>query len=228
MAQARFERSLDCWRLLSDQIAIARCLHNLASVVKVRGDYALAIRALEEASDIFKSSEIAAVRRGRSINWVTWSAPPGEMTSARRCYERALTAFRNSQDPWGIARSLADLGYIELAEGRLNQARAAFRESLGTFGGLQHRRGVARVLEGYATLALAEGDPAGALKLAAAASRIRTQIDAPVPRDEQACLEETVKSAKALLKVSQSDEAWAEGMAMSLEKATEYVLSKAN
>ncbi len=226
MAQARFERSLDCWRLLSDQIAIARCLHNLASVVKVRGDYALAIRALEEASDIF---EKLGDRSGAawSINQLgDVECASGEMTSARRCYERALTAFRNAQDPWGIARSLADLGYIELAEGRLNQARAAFRESLGTFGGLQHRRGVARVLEGYATLALAEGDPAGALKLAAAASRIRTQIDAPVPRDEQACLEETVKSAKALLKVSQSDEAWAEGMAMSLEKATEYVLQQ--
>ena len=54
LAQARFERSLACWRLLSDHIAIARCLHNLATVVKVRGDYTRAIWALEEASEIFE------------------------------------------------------------------------------------------------------------------------------------------------------------------------------
>ena len=222
LAQARFERSLACWRLLSDQIAIARCLHNLASVVKVRGDYARAIWALKEASDIF---ERTGERSGAawSINQLgDVERASGEMAKARQCYERALAAFRNAHDPWGSARSLADLGYVELAEGRLNEARAAFRESLGIFGGLQYRRGVARVLEGYATLALAAGEAAGALRLAAAASRIRKQIDVLLPPDEQACLEETVKSAKAILRVNQSEEAWTEGTAMSLEEAIAY------
>ena len=39
-----------CWRVLSDQLATARCLHNLANVVKVRGDYARARWALDEAA----------------------------------------------------------------------------------------------------------------------------------------------------------------------------------
>lgn len=224
LAQARFERSLACWRLLSDQIAIARCLHNLASVVKIRGDYARAIWALEEASDIF---ERLGDRSGAawSINQQgDVESACGEIARARQCYERALAAFREAQDPWGSARSLADLGYIELEEGRLNEARIAFRESLGIFGGLRHRRGVARVLEGYATLALAGGEAAGALRLAAAAARIRKQIDVPLARDEQACLEETVTSAKALLPASQSEEAWNEGTAMSLEEAVAYAV----
>lgn len=222
VAQARFERSLACWRILSDQIAIARCLHNLASVVKVRGDHARAIWALEEATQIF---EKLGDRSGAawSINQLgDVERASGEMTRARQCYERALAAFRNAEDPWGSARSLADLGCIRLAEGRLNDSRAAFRESLGIFGELRHRRGVARVLEGYATLALAGGEATVALRLAAAASRIRKQIDAPLPRDEQACLEETVRTARALLPVSQSEEAWTEGAAMSLEEAIAY------
>jgi predicted ATPase/DNA-binding winged helix-turn-helix (wHTH) protein len=224
MAQKRFERSLACWRLLSDQLAVARCLHNLANVVKVRGDYARAIWALQEASDIFK-------RLGDRIG-AAWSInqqgdverASGEMTRARHCYERALAAFREAQDPWGSARSLADLGCIELAEGRLNEARVAFGESLGIFGELHHRRGIARVLEGYATLSLAGGEPLGALRLAAAASRIRKQIDAPLQRDERACLLETMKSAKALLHAGQSEEAWTEGTAMSLEEAIAYAV----
>ena len=224
LAQARFERSLACWRLLTDQIAIARCLHNLASVVKVRGDYARAIWALEEASDIF---ERMGERSGAawSINQMgDVKCASGEMAKARQCYERAQAAFRDAHDPWGSARSLADLGCIELAEGRLNEARAALRESLEIFEGLQHRRGVARVLAEYATLALAAGEAAAALRLAAAAARIRKQIDVLLPPDEQACLEKTVQSAKALLHVSQSEQAWTEGTAMSLEEAIMYAM----
>jgi len=226
LAQQRFERSLACWRLLSDQLAVARCLHNLASVVKVRGDYARATWALKEASDLF---EKLGDRSGAawSINQLgDVERACGERSRARQYYERALAAFREAQDPWGTARSLADLGYIELEEGRLDEARAAFRESLGTFGGLQHRRGIARVLEGYATLALAGGEPCGALRLAAAAARIRKQIDAPLQRDDQACVEQTVRQAKALLRVSQSEQAWTEGTAMSLEEAIAYAVGR--
>lgn len=226
MAEIRFERSLACWRLLSDQLAVARCLHNLASVVKVGGDYPRAILALQEASDIF---EKLGDRSGAawSINQLgDVECASGERTKARQCYEGALSAFRDAQDPWGSARSLADLGYIELAEGRINEARTAFGESLGIFGGLQHRRGIARVLEGYASLALAEGEAIRGLRLAAAASCIRKQIDAPLPRNEQVCLEGTVKSAKALLHKSQSEKAWIEGTAMSLDDAIAYAFGR--
>ncbi len=53
-AQSNFERSLACWRMLPDRLALARCLHNLANVVKVRGDYPRARWALREAADIFE------------------------------------------------------------------------------------------------------------------------------------------------------------------------------
>lgn len=224
VAQRRFERSLACWRLLPDQLAVARCLHNLASVVKVRGDYARATWALKEASDLF---EKVGDRSGAawSINQLgDVEHACGEMSRARQCYERALAAFREVHDPWGSARSLADLGYIELEEGHLDEARAAFRESLGTFGGLQHRRGIARVLEGNATLALARGEPYRALRLAAAAARIRKQIDAPLQRDDQAGVEQTVRQAKALLRVSESEQAWTEGTSMLLEEAIAYAV----
>jgi len=224
IAQTRFERSLACWRLLSDQIAVARCLHNLASVVKIRGDYARAIWALQEASEIFerlgdRSGAAWSMNQLGDVEYVS-----GALVKARQCYEQALIAFRGAQDPWGTGRSLTDLGYLQLEEGRLREARNAFRESLQIFGNLRHRRGVARVLEGYATLAFAEGDPVGTLRLAAAASCIRSQIDAPLSKSEHACLDETVKSAKGLLGASQSEQAWTEGIDMSLEEAIAYAV----
>jgi predicted ATPase/DNA-binding winged helix-turn-helix (wHTH) protein len=226
IAQERFERSLACWQLLSDQLAIARCLHNLANVVKVRGDYERAIWALQEASDIFDQ---LGDRSGAawSINQLgDVECASGNLSRARQCYERALAAFREAHDPWGAARSLTDFGYLNLDENRLQDARASFRESLNLFDGLQHRRGIARVLEGCATLAFAQGDPAAAVTLAAAASRIRKKIDTPLQRDEQASLEQMLTRAGSRLTSSEADQARAAGMAMSLREAIAYALQQ--
>jgi tetratricopeptide (TPR) repeat protein len=191
-------------------------------VVKVRGDYARAIWALREASDIFEKlgDRIGAAWSMNQLGDVVCAS--GELAKGRGCYERALAAFRDARDPWGTGRSLTDLGYIHLGEDRVGEAHDAFRESLEIFGHLQHRRGIARVLEGYAALALAGRNAAGALKLAAAATRIRRQIDAPLARNEQARVDKTIHSARALLIAAESDKAWTEGIAMSLDSAMDY------
>ena len=222
LAQARFERSLACWRTLSDQLALARCLHNLANVVKAMGDHARAIWALREASEIFDKlgDRSGAAWSMNQLGDVECAC--GNLARAQQCYERALVAFREAQDFWGAGRSLTDLGYIHLEEGRVDEARDAFRESLEIFGNLRHRRGIARVLDGYATLALAGGDAASALKLAAAASHIRHEIDALLPRNEQARVDKTLEPARALLKRNESNQAWNEGTAMSLDEAIAY------
>ena len=63
-AQSYFERSLACWRMLSDPSAIARCLHNLANVVRVQGDY-------DRARGRW------ARRQRYSSGWVTAAEQPG-------------------------------------------------------------------------------------------------------------------------------------------------------
>ena len=81
----------------------------------------------------------------------------GDMAAARELYQRALSAFREAGDPWGSARSLTDLAYIDCEQGDHSAAHAAYREALEIFAGLGHRRGIARALEGSACLALAQG-----------------------------------------------------------------------
>lgn len=226
LAQSRFERSLACWRMVADQFAVARCLHNLATVVKIRGDCARATSALREASEIFdklgdRSGAAWSMNQLGDVHCAS-----GDVAKGRECYEQALAAFREASDPWGAARSLTDMGYIDLENGCLEEAVAVFRESLQVFGNLRHRRGVARVLEGFATVAVTTGDAARALKLAAAASRIRRQIDAPLSRNEQSKVENTIRSASSLLETSEADGAWSEGAAMSLDDAIANALGQ--
>ena len=98
---------------LEDRLAIARCLHNLASVVKVRGDYSRARWALCEATDMFaelgdRSGAAWSINQQGDI-----AREQGDIASARELYQRALSAFREAGDPWGSARSLTDLAYID-------------------------------------------------------------------------------------------------------------------
>jgi predicted ATPase len=225
-AQSNFERSLACWRMLSDRLAIARCLHNLANVVRVRGDYPRARSALREATDIF---EELGDRSGAawSVNQLGDIArEEGDVAAARGLYQRALSAFREAGDLWGSARSLTDLAYIEWAQGNHSAAHAAYREALEIFAGLGHRRGMARALEGCACMALAQGHAERALKLAAAAAHLRQLISAPLHQAEQFKLDQTLLPAWQSLNDAEGKRAWAEGSAMSLEKAIQCSLEE--
>ena len=204
--------------MLSDRLAIARCLHNLANVIKVRGDYPRARWALREAADIF---EQLGDRTGAawSVNQQGDVARAQEDIAAAGLYRRALLAFREAGDPWGSARSLTDLAYIYCEQGDHLAARTAIREALEIFAGLGHRRGAAPALEGSACLALAQGHAERALKLAAAATHLRQLISAPLHQAEQSKLDQTLLPAWKSLTNAEGKRAWTEGSAMSLEEA---------
>jgi tetratricopeptide (TPR) repeat protein len=225
-AQSNFERSLACWRLQPDRLAIARCLHNLANTVKVRGDYPRARWALSEAAEIF--DELG------DRNGAAWSInqqgdiarAQGDTVAARGLYQRALLAFREARDEWGAARSLTDLGSIDCEQGDHVAAQTEYREALKIFAGLGHRRGAATALEGTACLALARGRAARALKLAGAAAHLRQMISAPLHPAEQLKLDQALLPAREMLSEPEAKSVWAEGRAMSLEKAIEYSLEE--
>jgi tetratricopeptide (TPR) repeat protein len=212
--------------VLSDRLAIARCLHNLANVLKFRGDYPRARWALSEAAAIFQK---LGDRTGAawSINQQGDVARAQDnMAEARGLYERALAAFREAGDPWGTARSLTDLAHVNCEQGDYLAARSAFREALEIFAGLGHRRGAARALEGSACLALAQGQAERALALAAAASHVRQLISAPLHQAEKSKLDQALLPAWQCLVEAEGMRAWTKGSEMSLEEAIQYSLEE--
>jgi tetratricopeptide (TPR) repeat protein len=226
-AKTNFEKSLACWRTLGDSLATARCLHNLANAVRIGGDYSAAKEALREATVIF---EDLGDRSGAawSINQLGDIArAQGDVAAARDTYQRALAAFREAGDRWGAARSLTDLGSIYCEQSDYSAAHAAYREALIVFSELGYRRGMARTFEGSACLALAQGRPSHALKLAAAASRLRHLIGAPLPHADQLRLDQMLLPAWKSLAPSDGKTAWVEGSSMSVQEATQCCLNEA-
>ncbi len=225
-AQEVFEKSLAFWRAASDRVSTARGLHNLANVLRVRRDYAAAHAAAREATKIF---EELGDRSGAawSINMEgDISSEQGDISVAHQLYERALSLFREAGDRWGCARSLTDLGLIYSGRGDYASALQAYSEAVKIFVDLGHRRGLARSLEGYARLALAQGQPKRALKLAGAAAHVRSLIGAPLRHLEQEKLNQALAPAWDALGKTAGEEAWAEGAAMTFEKAIQYSLQQ--
>ena len=223
-AEQNIERSLACWRQLPDRSAIARCLHNLANLVKVRGDFPRARWSLREATEIFeelgdRSGAAWSINQQGDI-----SREEGDLAAARDLYQEALLSFRQAGDLWGCARSLTDLGSIDCLRGKHAAAQTAYHEAMEIFITLGHRRGVARVLECYACLAVAQGQAARALRLVAAAARLRELMRAPQPQAEKDKLDQMLLSAWQALSAPEGKAAWAEGSAMDLEKAVQYSL----
>jgi len=225
-AEDYVERSLTCWRMWADRRATARCLHNLANVAKARGNYVRALSALKEAADIFDELGEPTGSAWSFNQQGDIAYAQGDLAAARSLYEQALSIFRGAGDQWGAARSLTDLTYLDCAEGKYQAAHAACCEALRMFGQLGHRRGIARALEGFAFLAVSQGKAARALRLAAAAFRLRQSVHAPLHGAEQSQLNDALISCWNLLSVTDGKRAWTEGLEMSLERAIESALAK--
>lgn len=224
-ARSLYEESLAIWRELGNRRAIALSLNNLGNVANVQGDYPAARSLHEESLAVFQGL--------RDRHGIAWSLnhlgdvarDQGDYAVARSLYEESLAIFRELGDKWGIASSLTDLGHVAGDQGDYAAARSLHNESLVIVGELGDKRGIARVLEGFVGLAAAQAEQERALRLAAAAAALRETIGAPLPPAEQARLERRLGPARQTLSEEARTAAWAEGWALTLERAIAYALT---
>jgi len=139
-------------------------------------------------------------------------------------YEQSLDIFRELDDRWGIAGTLADLGNLAKEQRNYPLAHSLYRESIKTFQELEHKRGIARLLECFACAAAAQSEAERSLRLAGAATALRRHIGAPLTPVEQAKLEAGLDPARRAITNADGTTAWLEGWAWPVEKALEEVL----
>jgi predicted ATPase/DNA-binding CsgD family transcriptional regulator len=145
----------------------------------------------------------------------------GELDVARQRYREALLIFREI-DSWPeIARCLAGLARVALDQGLLNRAREHLGESIRLSHSIGSRIGVARGLELFAGLSAREERPGQALRLAAAASALRSAAQlAPLP---SARVEQYLAAAGHLGELTVR-QLWESGSAMTADEAVGLAL----
>ncbi len=147
----------------------------------------------------------------------------GDFAVATERLHESTALWQARGDPHYIAASLAILGRLAQMQGDHPRACTHFRESLTLYKQMADKQGVAETLE---WLAGSLDQTALAVRLFAAAHRLRQQISTPVPPVEQANYARWVNSVRSQLGESAFTAAWANGVTLTLEQAIAAALAE--
>ena len=151
----------------------------------------------------------------------------GDPQSAIGHYQEALGLYREIDARPEIARCLAGIASVALAQGDLELSRASLTDSLRLSLATGQRLPVARGLEAFAALEGRAGDPVRAARLAGAALELRAAAGHPRSAGAGARLEDLLGPARAALGELHAAALLAEGRAMTAEEAVGYATGAA-
>jgi hypothetical protein len=140
---------------------------------------------------------------------------------AQTLHAEALDIFRELNDGWSVALSLANLGLVALSQGIEEKAAHLFTESIGMFRELGVKQGIATCLEGLAEVATRAGDPERATTLYGAADALREATVAIRPPYEDADYQRGLAFTRAALNDAAFAGAWERGRTIDVDQAVE-------
>jgi predicted ATPase/class 3 adenylate cyclase len=226
-ARGFYEASLAIRREQNDLQAIASLLSNLSIVAYHQGD-------VERAWELCRDG--LALRReiGNKL-WIANSLgnlgmlalEAGNHTEAHAFMDEALTLEREVGDRSAIAISLNNLGSVAREQGNYVQAHVLYRESLAITRDLGDSWALCYLLEDIACLTALRGYADPALRLAAAAAALRTQINAPLSPPEQASLDRKLEPVHQALGPA-APAIWDAGGALGRDDAIRFALAIAS
>ena len=230
-AKTRLEEALTLYRAIGDEEGIASALAHLVfyALMGQRGDVdagkllgeALALRP--RVTNLRTIANVLSLFLIGSISGMIEE----DLEEVAVLHEEALPDFREAGYVWGIFTCLTNVGLIRLALGENDQAEGRFRELLP----LSQESGdkVARLhaIFGLACVAAAKGNLKRAAQLwgASEAMQERAGVRLPPITLSFADYERRLTEARARLGEAAFGEAWAEGEAMTDEKATMCALA---
>jgi DNA-binding NarL/FixJ family response regulator len=147
----------------------------------------------------------------------------GDHEAALRHFEAALPVFLQLEATLEIARCLAGMGRVALAQGNLGLGQARLAESLQLSQAAGQRLAIARGLEAIAELAAAEQQPERAVRLAGAALALRETIGQAHGAGSR--LENLLEPVRGRLGAAAAAAWLAEGRALTPDEAVAYALT---
>ena len=229
-----YEASLELRRALGDPAELASSLydlgHAISCVIAVK-DPARGRVLEQEALELYRS---LGSRMGEA--WLVWALGcnahfAGDNRRAVNELGDAIELFRELGEPFGLAWALAMRGLAALLSGQRELAGRHLREALPIFAEVDDVSGIDSVLEHLARLAAADGDPRRAVRLGAAAARIRgisesaiiTMVYAGQPAGSRPLM---LDRAKLPLTPEEVDNLTREGEEMTTAEAVAYALAE--
>ncbi|MGB0387527.1 MAG: tetratricopeptide repeat protein [Ardenticatenaceae bacterium] len=229
VAQALLEESLALKQELGSQ-EIGIPFNNLGLVAEAQGNYLAAERYFNKGLQIFRKEGNKWGIAVQLYNLGNVATATGALQTARTHYQDSLSLFEEQGSKWGMSEALCGLADVELLSGpsRIKKAQALYKKSLTLAQKLNKHETIISNLVGLAK-SLTNSTPErtqDVVRLLAAVKAFQTAKEARMATTARQLYEQTRASALTTLDEPAFEAAWAEGAAMTIEEAIDYVLER--
>jgi predicted ATPase/DNA-binding CsgD family transcriptional regulator len=225
-SEALGEEALALAREQGDSAATARALYIQGAPTLYQLDFDRAAALFEEAARLQRGvGDVAGLARTIQALGLTATARHDFMRAVE-LHEECLALAREAGDQIGIIVALGMGAFAYLGQGDHRRAMNLFREGLELSRSLGTKHGIAFHLHAAAALASTQGQPVRSARLWGAGESLMQAIGTGLGPVERYHYGPYVDAARALVGEAAWEEAFAQGMAMSVEEAVEYALSE--
>lgn len=141
---------------------------------------------------------------------------------AKDYYDQTLAVSYQIGSQANVPNALRMLGYLAIYEGDFKTASLRFTDGLSLNQQRNFKLGIIRHLPAFAALALAQGDAQRATRLLGAVDGLLQGMGVRLEPADAMAYQRTLSTVRAQLGIEMYENAFAEGLEMSLEQAVEY------
>jgi predicted ATPase/class 3 adenylate cyclase len=219
------EEAVALARATGDDFVLGIALNNVGGVMAVLGESERATAYFQESLELRRRTGDASRIATSLSNLAEISLKEGNTNQAATMFAEAAEIATAIGDKRGILYALAGLGRVAYCQDRWEEAGTHARESLRLAQELGMKLPAVQEVFYLAGIATVTGDPARAVRLAAAAAFHLSRL-APHEADRPD-YQEIIEHVTAGCDPETRERASAEGRAMSLDEAADYALSTA-
>ena len=221
-ALASVDAAAQAARAAGDPWEEGLALSSRAGILARLGQLAEAEQAYELALHTLRDNNGWGVAQAL-YGYGTLARQRGDNAAALARFREALKLYREIDARPDIARCLAGIGWVAMAQLDLELAATSLAESIQLSLATGQRLAIARGIESFAALAVLEDDLARAVKLAGAASALRSAGHG-LSGSARARLDGLIQTARRALGAAQTEALVAEGTELSAHEAVAYAL----
>jgi DNA-binding CsgD family transcriptional regulator len=225
-AKELLEESLRLSQEADDKLGIAYSLLELGSTLDALGDLKRAKELHEEGIVLSRELGYAAILARFLLSLGYQLLLEGDYERGAALNEEAAALLRERGYKGGLEIVVDNLGWAALLQGNHQRARISYKESLDLCKELGNKMIASESLEGLACISAAEGDTTRAARLFGAAKALCEAVGSHHFPEEEVWRRPYLATARSRLDEASWEEAWAEGRAMTMERAVEYALSE--
>jgi tetratricopeptide (TPR) repeat protein len=211
---------------LDERKGMGNALWLLGMAAQARADLPEAMRLIEQGLACSREAGDGSGVDMALISLGHLARAQGDYVRATHLFEEALAHARAIHMTWAAANLLTSLALLARDQGDYERALALARESLTLRGIFGNKTYLAWNFEAVATVAAALGQSECAAQLCAAAERLRQEVSAPRPADEQKLFDQTLDTARDALDSEAFEQAWERGTTLTSEEAMALALSE--